>query len=74
MFGYERKEKTWDLGDGRVLVCTYGVSHFYFLLRWIENKQWFVIGDRRSEDQQLSKEQVAEIFHPGAVPRISAYF
>lgn len=71
-WGWRRKTKRWDLGNGYQLVCAYKYFHLYFILRFITQKKWYLIGDSRSEDRELTKEEVGQLL-PDGVPHISAY-
>jgi hypothetical protein len=71
-FGWGTKQKSWDLGNGYTLLCVYRYFHIWIVIRFITRKNWYIQGDRRSEDRELTYEQVKQLIPSGA-PRISAY-
>jgi hypothetical protein len=71
-WGWRRKTRKWDLGNGYQLVCAYKYLHIYFILRFITQKKWYLIGDSRAEDRELTKEEVGQLL-PDGMPHISAY-
>lgn len=71
-WGWGTKTKSWDLGNGYKLVCVYKYFHLYFIIRFVTSKKWYLQGENRSEDRQLTHEQVQELLPAGA-PRINAY-
>jgi hypothetical protein len=70
-FGWGTKHKYWDLEDGRSLLCVYKYTHLMFVIRFITSKRWFLQGERRSEDRELSADEVYKML--GELPKVSAY-
>lgn len=71
-FGWGTKSKRWDLGNGNTLLCIYKYFHLYFVLRFVTSKRWFIQGEMRSNDRELTYEQVKQLL-PGGAPKVSAY-
>ena len=70
-FGSGTKHKAWDLSSGYTLLCVYDYFHLFYLLRFVTEKEWYLQGDSRSEDRELSLEQLLEILP--TEPVVSAY-
>lgn len=71
-YGWKTKTLAWDIGNGKHVVCVYRYEHLMFIIRWVSKKEWYLQGDKRSDDQVLTKEQVNEIFG-GEIPKVSAW-
>jgi len=71
-WGWGTKSKRWDMDNGYMLICQYRYFHIWFILRFITKKRWFIQGDKRSEDREITFEQVKQLM-PNGVPRINAY-
>lgn len=71
-FGWGTKSKTWNLGNGYILLCVYNYFHIWYILRLVTSKRWFIQGANRLEDREISYEQVREIL-PYDTPKINAY-
>jgi hypothetical protein len=61
LWGWATKNKTWDLGNGYSLLCATRYFHLYYILRFTTSKRYFLMGDRRSEDRELSREDAANL-------------
>jgi len=72
LWGWGTKHKSWDLGNGYTLICAYKYFHIWFILRFITSKRWFLQGENRFEDKELTFEQVKKLV-PQGMPKISAY-
>jgi hypothetical protein len=71
-WGWRTQTKTWDLGDGKHIVCVYRYFHIWFILRFITTKKWYLQGNIRSEDRRLTVDQVHDLA-PNLNIRVSAY-
>lgn len=71
-WGSGTKRKYWDVGNGLYVVCVYRYAHFWFVLRWITSKKWYLQGDKRSEDRMLTAEEI-EQFNYEYQPKVGAY-
>jgi hypothetical protein len=74
VFGWGQKSKEWPLDNGRFLVASW--SYVSFLLCPVSRStRWFIVGDKRSEDHELSKQQLEQMFPEGRpqVPLWSRY-
>lgn len=54
------------------MVCVYRYAHIMFILRWVTGEDWYLQGDRRSDDRMLTKEEVLQFKELNGV-KISAY-
>jgi len=72
LFGWGRRSKSWDLGNGYSLLCVYKYFHFYYIIRFITEKKWYLQGDRRSDDRYVTADQVRELLG-GQLPQVSPY-
>lgn len=72
-FGWGSSRKQWHLGNGYYLLCTYDYAHFMFILRLTTNKKWFIIGNNRADDRQLTSDDLNALF-PNGVPIVNAYY
>ena len=71
IFGWGSKQKSWALQDGLQLVATW--SYFHILWCPIAHKvTWHIIGNNRSEDRIISKEQLRSIV-PTGTPNIGIW-
>jgi len=71
-WGYGTKTKYWDVGNGYFVVCVFRYAHFMFVIRSITSKKWYVQGERRSEDRELTDAEIDQ-FYEEYDPKISAY-
>lgn len=71
-WGWGTKSKSWNMGNGYTLTCQYKYFHIWFVLRFITKKRWFIQGDKRSEDREVTYQQLKKLM-PDGVPRINAY-
>jgi len=71
-FGWGTMHKSWHLGNGYTITCVYKYFHLWFVLRFVTEKKWYLQGDSRSEDRELTKEQVQKLI-PTGLPKINAY-
>ena len=72
LWGSGTKTRSWDMQNGYTLICVYRYFHIWFVIRFITGKRWFIQGDKRSEDKELTEQEVKDLLVGGA-PRISAY-
>ena len=71
-WGSGTRSKYWDVGNGLFVVCVYRYAHILFVIRWITSKKWYLQGDRRSEDRELTADEVEQFINEYQ-PKISAY-
>lgn len=59
-FGWGTKTKQWKIGD-KVLVLSYQYFHLFFFFTGTAGYTWQLLGDKRSEDKELTKEELEEL-------------
>ncbi|MSU55075.1 MAG: hypothetical protein EXS46_00870 [Candidatus Taylorbacteria bacterium] len=69
IFGSGTKTRQWTLSDGRVLVLVWRYSHFFFC-PIAHHLSWHVLGDKRSEDKKISREEAINLMS-GVIPEPS---
>lgn len=65
IFGWGKKFKSWEIkiaGQNKKLTCVYSYLSVFVFFRLITNKRWFVLGEKRSEDQELTSDQAKKFF------------
>jgi hypothetical protein len=72
IWGWMTKRKAWSLADGNSLICVYKYFHLWFILRFITSRRWFVQGQDRANDRELTIEEVSALLN-NEMPKISAY-
>lgn len=63
IFGSGTKIKQWLLGDGRTLLLKWRYSHLFWC-PIAHHLQFFILSDKRSEDIEISKEEVLKLLPP----------
>jgi hypothetical protein len=62
--GYTTKENSWHIeqnGEKKNLIRRYQYNHIYFIFRWVKKVQWFLVGDNRNEDREITKEEAKKL-------------
>ncbi len=59
-YGWGSSSERWGLGDGNTLVFAYRYVSLMFIFRLAYKKQWFVVGDQRSADLELSRSELEQ--------------
>ena len=72
MFGWGTSSKTWNLADGRQIVYRYSYFHIVYLFRISHSERWFLVGDNRSNDREISFEEASRLI-PHTRPRLNLW-
>lgn len=72
MFGWGTRQKSWALADGQQLLLVYKYFHLFFIFRVASDQKWFLIGNDRREDREISVEQVRVLF-PANTPSLNLW-
>jgi hypothetical protein len=70
MIGWGRRIKSWvvkDKGVTKKLTCRYNYFSILVFFKLILSKQWFIVGEKRSEDREITSQQ-AQKFLAGKSP------
>ena len=73
IYGWGRKNKSWAMPDGRHLVCDYNYFSLLFIIRLVWKRRWHVVGNNRDMDQQVTREQLAQIYGDQKVPDLGLF-
>ncbi|MDB5195102.1 MAG: hypothetical protein JWO84_286 [Parcubacteria group bacterium] len=68
-YGSGTKSREWPLSDGKTLVLKYKYVELFFCPISMKRK-WYVIGDKRSEDVEISKEAAYRLLPTGTKPDV----
>jgi len=72
LFGWGRRTRIFNLGNGFQLVCVYRYFHLWYVIRFITSKEWYLQGESHYGTRQLTNSQLNELLH-GQIPVVSAY-
>jgi hypothetical protein len=70
IFGWGKKTRKWPMGDGKELVATWSYFSFNFLPGLAWSVRWYIVGDSRSEDREVTYDEVKSLF-PQNTPSLS---
>ncbi len=54
-YGWGNNSEQWPLTDGNTLVFAYKYVSLMFIFKLAYKKKWFVVGDNRSEDTEVTR-------------------
>lgn len=60
-FGWGTKSKTWDIGNGQSVIVAWNYFHFFACPIITSRVTWHLVGDVRSEDRQITKEEAMRL-------------
>ncbi|MES2088058.1 MAG: hypothetical protein V4467_03650 [Patescibacteria group bacterium] len=70
IFGWGKKSRRWPIGEGKELVATWSYFSLNFVaLAWAIH--WYVIGENRSEDREVTYDEVKALF-PQNTPHLTS--
>lgn len=72
--GWGKKSKEWQLDSGEALVASWSYFSLFFC-PVSRSTRWFIVGDRRSQDQEITLQQLEQMFpeDPPKVPLWDRY-
>ncbi|GAB4148579.1 MAG: hypothetical protein OHK0017_11400 [Patescibacteria group bacterium] len=65
----EESEVAPDESDKQFLVCEYSYFSFFWIFSIVTSKKWLLMGEKRSQDVKLTKQQVKSVFG-GRLPSV----
>ena len=71
-YGWGRKSREWPLSDGNTLAVTYQFVSLMFVFKVAFKQKWYVIGDSRSQDQQVPRSEL-EARYGDNLPKLNAW-
>jgi len=60
-WGWGKRRKVFDLGNGYVLICVYSYFHISFILRFVTSKKWFIQEVSTQHAKELTAIQVRQL-------------
>lgn len=64
-YGWGKKSKEWDIGNGQHAVLVWNYFHIFWCpVAW--GGKWYIVGDKRSEDREISQDEIRQYFPHGA--------
>jgi hypothetical protein len=75
IYGWGKSSKQWQKmvnGEAKILICSYNYFSLFFFLTIAFNAKWFLAGENRSEDKQLTYTEVKKLF-PEKTPRLGIW-
>lgn len=71
-WGWGRKNKTWNLGEGLYLMATWSYFDIFFMPIAFD-KKWHILSNNRDEDKIISYEEVKKLI-PENTPTIGYFY
>lgn len=71
-WGWGRKNKSWTIGEGLLLMVTWSYFDIFFMPIAF-NKQWHILSNNRDEDKVISYEDVKKLI-PDNTPTIGYFY
>ncbi len=70
IFGWGKKTRKWPMDNGKELVVTWSYFSLNFLSGLAWSIRWYIVGDNRSEDREITYDEVKKLF-PENTPCLS---
>ena len=60
-WGWGQSHKQWGLPDGRIVFVSWRYFHLFWICCFAWGAEWYLLGDKRSEDQRIFKSTAREL-------------